>query len=88
VRAADLKGPLPGLDPGLHACFPLGGALGEDMGGRNKSGHGELLKRRSWNEPSERFNLWAIFWCRFAADSAASDLPCNFDCRQRLPGRS
>jgi hypothetical protein len=30
-----------GLDPAIHAFFPFEGALGGDVGGRNKSGHRE-----------------------------------------------
>jgi hypothetical protein len=32
---------LAGLVPAIHAFLPYEGALGEDVGGRNKSGHGE-----------------------------------------------
>ncbi len=32
--------PLAGLGPAIHAFFPFDRALGEDVGGRNKSGHG------------------------------------------------
>jgi hypothetical protein len=34
------KLPLAGLVPAFHAFLPLGGVLGEDVGGRNKSGQG------------------------------------------------
>jgi hypothetical protein len=33
---------LAGLGPAIHAFLPVGGVDGEDVGGRNKSGHGEL----------------------------------------------
>jgi len=29
-----------GLVPAIHAFFPFDGALGEDVGGRDKPGHG------------------------------------------------
>jgi hypothetical protein len=31
-----------GLGPAIHAFLPVGGVDGEDVGGRNKSGHGEV----------------------------------------------
>jgi hypothetical protein len=34
--------PLAGLGPAIHAFLPVGGVDGEDVGGRNKSGHGEV----------------------------------------------
>jgi hypothetical protein len=43
IRAQD---PLAGLVPAIHAFFPLGGVSGEDVGGRNKSGQGELSLTR------------------------------------------
>src|SRR5207244_10653011 len=32
--------PVAGLVPAIHAFFPFDGALGEDVGGRDKPGHG------------------------------------------------
>ena len=41
VSPAQLQIPLAGLGPAIHAFYSCGGAVGEDVGGRNKSGHGE-----------------------------------------------
>jgi hypothetical protein len=35
------KSPLAGLDPAIHGYILLSGVLREDVGGRNKSGHGD-----------------------------------------------
>jgi hypothetical protein len=35
--------PVAGLVPAIHAFRALGGLFGEDVGGRNKSGHGVVL---------------------------------------------
>jgi hypothetical protein len=36
-----------GLGPAIHAFLPVGGVDGEDVGGRNKSGHdSEIASRR------------------------------------------
>ena len=38
--------PVAGLGPAIHAFFYITGLTAEDVGGRNKSSHGELGLRR------------------------------------------